>query len=117
MFCPHCGSQINDNAVICVKCGCQVNSLNGGAPTTEDVPNNMVLAIITTLCCCIPLGIVSIIKACQVNTCLASGDIEGAKKASESAKSWAYGGIVGGFIVILISCLLQFVAVAAEGGM
>ena len=52
-----------------------------------------------------------------MNTCLASGDIEGAKKASESAKSWAYGGIVGGFIVILISCLLQFVAVAAEGGM
>ncbi len=24
MFCCHCGAEINDNAVICVKCGCAV---------------------------------------------------------------------------------------------
>jgi len=23
MFCKHCGAEINDNAVICVKCGCK----------------------------------------------------------------------------------------------
>mgnify|MGYP004698122211 CR=1 FL=1 len=23
-FCSHCGAQIDDNAVICIKCGCQV---------------------------------------------------------------------------------------------
>ena len=25
MFCKHCGAEINDNAVVCVKCGCAVN--------------------------------------------------------------------------------------------
>ena len=28
MFCQHCGAQINDNAVVCVKCGCAVNGTN-----------------------------------------------------------------------------------------
>ena len=22
MFCPNCGAEVNDNAVVCVKCGC-----------------------------------------------------------------------------------------------
>ena len=26
MYCSNCGAQINDNAVVCVKCGCAVNS-------------------------------------------------------------------------------------------
>ena len=26
MFCRNCGAEINDNAVICVKCGCAVNN-------------------------------------------------------------------------------------------
>ena len=25
MFCQNCGAEINDNAVVCVKCGCAVN--------------------------------------------------------------------------------------------
>lgn len=24
MFCTHCGAEINDEAFICVKCGCKV---------------------------------------------------------------------------------------------
>lgn len=26
MFCPHCGAEINENAVVCVKCGCAVSA-------------------------------------------------------------------------------------------
>ena len=26
MFCSNCGAEINDNAVVCVKCGCAVNN-------------------------------------------------------------------------------------------
>ncbi len=25
MFCKHCGKEINDNAVVCVHCGCAVS--------------------------------------------------------------------------------------------
>ena len=24
MFCKHCGNEVNDNAVVCVKCGCSL---------------------------------------------------------------------------------------------
>jgi len=26
MFCPTCGAEINDKAVVCVKCGCAINN-------------------------------------------------------------------------------------------
>ena len=29
MFCPNCGAEINDNAVVCVKCGCSISSKSG----------------------------------------------------------------------------------------
>lgn len=25
MFCKHCGAEINNNAIICIKCGCQID--------------------------------------------------------------------------------------------
>ncbi|MBO7164895.1 MAG: TM2 domain-containing protein [Muribaculaceae bacterium] len=25
MFCSNCGAEVNDNAVVCVRCGCAVN--------------------------------------------------------------------------------------------
>ena len=37
MFCSNCGAEVNDNAVVCVKCGCAVNrpavfaSVNGSS--------------------------------------------------------------------------------------
>ena len=35
-FCSHCGAQIDDNAVICIKCGCQVAQKN---TNPQDAPN------------------------------------------------------------------------------
>ena len=45
----------------------------------QHVNNNMVKAILVTIFCCLPLGIVAIIKASEVNGKLAAGDIEGAQ--------------------------------------
>jgi hypothetical protein len=58
-----------------------------GAP--ETVPNYLVLAIISAVCC-FPLGIISIIFAAQVNGKVASGDIQGALEASKKAKMFSY---------------------------
>ena len=46
-------------------------------------------AILSTVLCCLPTGIVSIIYAAQVNTKIAAGDIAGATQASNHAKMWA----------------------------
>lgn len=58
-----------------------------GYPQT--VPNYLVPAILTTLFCCMPFGIVSIVYAAQVNSKLAGGDLAGAMDSSQKAKTWA----------------------------
>jgi hypothetical protein len=59
------------------------------APQGEYVPNNLVWAILTTLFCCLPLGIVSIVYAAKVDGLRAAGDIIGARAAATSARNWA----------------------------
>ena len=44
---------------------------NNGSFNNQMLPkpdNNLVLAIFTTICCCLPFGIVAIVKASSVNT-------------------------------------------------
>jgi Na+/proline symporter len=36
-FCSKCGAEINDDAVICVKCGCQISQANN--VNTSDRPS------------------------------------------------------------------------------
>jgi interferon-induced transmembrane protein len=57
--------------------------------THDKVPNYLIPAIISALCC-LPLGIVSIIFAAQVNGKVASGDIAGAMNSSKKAKMFSY---------------------------
>jgi hypothetical protein len=54
------------------------------------VPNYLVQAILTTICCCLPFGIVAIVFAAQVNGKVAAGDMAGAEAASKNAKMWAW---------------------------
>jgi hypothetical protein len=54
------------------------------------VPNYLVQAILCTLCCCLPFGVVAIVYAAQVNGKLQDGDYEGAVAASKNAKMWCW---------------------------
>ncbi|HEU0252159.1 MAG TPA: CD225/dispanin family protein [Pyrinomonadaceae bacterium] len=54
-----------------------------------NVPNYLVPAIISAICC-FPLGIISIIFAAQVNGKVTAGDIAGAMDASKKAKTLSY---------------------------
>lgn len=60
---------------------------SGGAPAS--VPNYLVPAIIS-LFCCLPLGIVGVIFAAQVNGKVAAGDTAGALDASKKAKMFSF---------------------------
>lgn len=61
-------------------------------------PTNLVWAIISTLLCCLPAGIVAIVYAMKVTNKYREGDIEGAKRASETGAWWCIASIVLGII-------------------
>jgi hypothetical protein len=73
----------------------------------EYIPNHLVWAILSTLFCCLPLGIVSIVFASQVDGKRAAGDIAGAREASGKAKFWAM--LSAGLALIPITLYLVFV--------
>ena len=61
-------------------------------------PTNMVWAVLATILCCIPLGIVGIIYANKVSKLYLAGDLEGAKKASDTGAWWIIAAITIGII-------------------
>lgn len=101
MFCTSCGTQLPPGATVCPNCGARV-IVPAPIPTGAAVNNYLVPSIVVTLCCCVPLGIVAIVFAAQVNSKLATGDIAGAQEAAKNAKLWtwiAFGcGLLGGII-------------------
>lgn len=75
----------------------------------EYIPNHLVWAILSTLFCCLPLGIVSIVYASQVDGKRAAGDIAGAREASGKAKLWAL--LSAGLMLVPVVLYLLFVLV------
>ncbi|MDE6377525.1 MAG: CD225/dispanin family protein [Duncaniella sp.] len=61
-------------------------------------PTYLVWAVISTLCCCLPTGIVAIIYASKVSPLWQRGDYAGSKNASEKAGWWVIISFVLGFI-------------------
>jgi len=66
--------------------------------THDKVPNYLIPAIISALCC-FPFGIISIIFAAQVNGKVTSGDTAGALDASRKAKLFSIIFIALGVVV------------------
>ena len=76
--------------------------------------NHLVWAILTTIFCCLPLGIVSIVKSSKVNELYAQGNYMEAEQASRDAKKWAmWSAIVSGIFIIL--CILLVILGVAGG--
>ena len=62
----------------------------GASPAPGAKPDNyLVWSILTTLLCCLPFGVVSIVYAAKVDGLWMAGDYAGARSASENAKKWA----------------------------
>ncbi len=70
-----------------------------------NIPNYLVFAILTTVFCCLPAGVVSIVYAAQVNGKIQAGDIAGAMASSKNAKMWAMIsaglGVLWGIIIVI----------------
>jgi predicted secreted protein len=80
--------------------------------------NYLVWSILCTLFCCLPLGVISIIKSTEVNKKWNQGDYAGAQQSSADAKKFATYGAIAGVIVMVIYGILMAVGVvgAAASG-
>ncbi|MBD8505363.1 CD225/dispanin family protein [Hoyosella sp. G463] len=86
----------------------------GQAPGNYGAPpdNGLVWGILVTVLCCLPLGIVSIVKASNVNSLWAMGQYAAAHEAAAEARRWAkIGAIVGGvfYALIVVFYVVMFV--------
>ena len=131
MYCPQCGTKAEENARFCAKCGRalfdsseqprpapETREAGPYAPNyrTEDrphVPNHLVWAILATIFCCLPTGVVSIVYAAQVNGLVIAGDFVGARESSEKAKTWAWVSFGLGIFLSVIPISFYIITVLA----
>lgn len=73
--------------------------------------NNLVWAILCTILCCLPLGIVAIIKSTSVEKLWREGRFQEAEKAAADAKKFS----IWGAVISAIFLILYFILVVALG--
>ena len=124
-FCSKCGAQINDGAQFCPTCGQPTDAASQQQvyqqpqyaaqpqqPQTQPLKpdSNMILAILSTIFCCLPTGIYAIILANKVDKLYYAGQYLEAEEASSGAKKWSIIGaalaLVGTLIYIVFFVLL-----------
>ena len=125
MYCTSCGTENDDGARFCKSCGNTMAEPGPGARKFEPehsgvteppphVPNYLAQAILVTIFCCLPSGIVSIVYAAQVNGKIASGDVKGAMRSSERAKLWAWASLGIGIAIYAIVVILPVLALFGD---
>lgn len=114
-YCHKCGNELPDGASFCPKCCANIPNTatalpqNGLGTPSPCPPTYLALSIVVTVLCCLPFGIVGIIKSGNVSKEYAAGNYSGALEASRLAKKWSIIGICCGLFwpiiyVILVAC-------------
>jgi hypothetical protein len=138
MTCPKCKASNFATSAVCWQCGSSLEGVQPDAATAPpEVPaapappqagyvpaapqsygpkpqNYLVWAILSTLFCCMPLGVVSIVFAAQVDGKYNSGDTAGAEASSKSAKAWAWASFGVGLAATLIYVVFMVVGIIAS---
>ena len=87
------------------------------AGASASVPNYLIPAIIS-LFCCLPLGVVGVIFAAQVNGKVQAGDTAGALDASKKAKMFSFIAIglgLAGIVCYVLIWVIMGVSMVAAG--
>ena len=110
-YCSRCGSEVSDDQRFCSNCGAEIHTDVDYSPEMDmdesttissqipDINTHLAKAIIATLICCAPVGVVAIYYAASVNGKLLKGNIEEARIASEKADKWGNWSIGVGIIL------------------
>ncbi|XP_041474610.1 uncharacterized protein LOC121423321 [Lytechinus variegatus] len=72
------------------------------APSQQPIRDYTAFAVIVTTLCCVPFGIVGIIRASEARNKRSLGDDEGARKAAQSAYRWSLSGLIIGSMILIV---------------
>lgn len=75
-------------------------------PQGAQPSSHLVLGILTTLFCCLPFGVISIVKAAQVNGLWSQGRYAEAQASSAAAKKWAIWSVLATVAVYVVIGIL-----------
>lgn len=75
-------------------------------PAGQQPDNYLVWSILATLFCCLPLGIVAIVKSTQVSGLWAQGQYAEAQAAADSAKKFVKYSVIAGVVAAVIYGIL-----------
>ncbi len=111
MYCTKCGWRNVDDVARCANCSQELQAAQAGAPRQpqqsykqqeaygsqlyaqdpfRSVPDYLVWSILVTVFCCVPFGIVAIVKSAEANSKRDLGDYDGAMRAAQSARMWTF---------------------------
>ena len=102
MKCPNCHGHTLTGCPRCPHCEQLL------PPTFMRIESHLIKAIIATLLCCPPTGIIAIVQACRVESLLAKGERKKAIEASQSADRWVSISILLGFIAFVLSSFVHY---------
>lgn len=77
-----------------------------GWPGQPEPENYLVWAILVTVLCCLPFGIVSIVYSTKVSGLWSQGRYAEAQAAADNAKKWAIIGAIAGAVFAVIMVIL-----------
>lgn len=91
-------------------------AMPSSVPSGQRPNNYLVWSILSTVCCCIPIGIFAIVNAAKVDGAWSRGDVAGALKYSADAKKFAIiAAAVGGAVNVGVFGLQLLAAFAGSG--
>ena len=89
------------------------STASASRPDAVKPDNYLAWAIVSTILCCLPFGIVAIVYASQVDTYWFAGDHEAARRSSKRARTWTWVSVGVAAFCWLVYLLLVFVFAAA----
>jgi hypothetical protein len=80
------------------------------------IDNFLIKAIFSTICCCMPFGIVAIVFAAQVDSAWRRGDFDESQRLSDQANMWSNIAIGLGLAQYVLGFLFQGLILATVAG-
>lgn len=85
----------------------QQNNFNGMPQKPVNWVPYLILSIISTLCCCLPFGVVGIVFSTKINSAMLAGNLEEAQNNAKMARIW----IIVSFAIGLLTWLIYMVLI------